>query len=40
VLLAEEFVLVTMDDESGGQTLSGEKYKPALGVALTAGAGS
>jgi Golgi phosphoprotein 3 (GPP34) len=34
VLLAEEFVLLTLDDESGTKTLSGEKYAPALGAAL------
>lgn len=34
MLLAEEFVLVTLDDESGRKTLSSEKYGPALGAAL------
>ena len=34
MLLAEEFVLLTLDDDSGKKTLSGEKYGPALGAAL------
>lgn len=34
MLLAEEFVLLTLDAESGKKALSGEKYGPALGAAL------
>ncbi len=34
MLLAEEFVLLTLEDDSGKKTLSGEKYGPALGAAL------
>lgn len=34
MLLAEEFVLLTLDHESGRKTLSGEKYGPVLAAAL------
>ena len=34
VLLAEEFLLLCLDDESGKKTLSSEKLPPALGAAL------
>lgn len=34
MLLAEELVLLTLDDDSGKKTLSGEKYGPALGAAM------
>ncbi len=34
MLLAEEFVLLTLDGDSGKKTLSGGKYGPALGAAV------
>jgi hypothetical protein len=34
VLLAEEFVLLTLDAESGRKTLAGDTYGPASGAAL------
>ena len=34
MLLAEEFVLLTLEPESGRKTLSGEKYGPVLAAAL------
>ena len=34
MLLAEEFLLLCLDDESGKKTLSSEKLPPALGAAL------